>query len=51
MTAIQAAKKLLRSEVKKRLLAMPKEQILAESDKLTSKVLLIFIYCIHSIYH
>ncbi|KAF4525032.1 hypothetical protein B566_EDAN001945 [Ephemera danica] len=39
MTSIQTAKKLLRSDMKKRLAALSKEQILLESEILTKKFL------------
>jgi 5-formyltetrahydrofolate cyclo-ligase len=38
MSSVQAAKSILRKEMKSRLLAMTKEQILLESEQLTKKV-------------
>lgn len=38
MSSVQAAKSILRKEMKSRLLAMSKEQILLESEQLTIKV-------------
>lgn len=39
MSSVQAAKSILRKEMKSRLLAMSKEQILLESEQLTKKVI------------
>ncbi|XP_065335509.1 5-formyltetrahydrofolate cyclo-ligase [Cloeon dipterum] len=39
MSSVQAAKRILRKEMKNRLLAMSKEQILIESEQLTQKLL------------